>query len=135
MKTRLKTTRIIVHHSASIRSTTPDEIRKWHVEDRGFEEVGYHYIVDGAGTMHRGRDIHRIGAHCLGANDDSIGICVTGDNTKTDAAHLWSGAQIDELRLLIATLQDVFGPLTIHGHRDVGETATECPGLNVQDVL
>ena len=134
VKVRSRTARIVVHHCASPRSTTLEQITGWH-KARGFETVGYHFFVDGVGVMHRGRDIHKIGAHAKGANEDSIGICLAGDNTQLE--HRWTSYQIDELRLLVATLQDVYGPLPIYGHRDVpgGETATTCPGLDIRTVL
>ena len=41
--------RLIVHHSASPRSTTLKDIRRWHVDERGWEDVGYHFVIDGFG--------------------------------------------------------------------------------------
>jgi len=135
MKLRKETKRIIVHHSGSPRTTRLAEIRRWHVQDRGFDEIGYHFVIEGDGLTLRARDIHYIGAHAAGANEDSIGVSVVGDNTRLE--HAWSHGQILSLRQLVATLQDVFGPLVVYGHKDAkgGTTATACPGLDVQTVL
>lgn len=132
---RKQTQSIIIHHSASPRTTKLAEIRRWHMQDRGFEELGYHFVIEGDGLILRGRDIHYQGAHALGANHDSIGVCVVGDNTRQE--HLWGMPQILALRHLVATIQQIFGPLVVCGHRDAkgGETATECPGIDVQTLL
>lgn len=121
--------RIIVHHSASARSTTPAQIEQWH-RGRGFNGIGYHFVIDAAGTIHRTRPMHQIGAHAKGANGDSLGICLAGNNT--DPAEAWTPVQVESLRKLCVSLITAFGPLEIEGHRwaQGGTTATECPGLS-----
>lgn len=78
-----KTTRsineIILHCSATPegKDFTVDDIRKWH-KQRGFNDIGYHYVIYRDGSVHNGRDINLIGAHCIGHNAKSIGICYIG---------------------------------------------------------
>lgn len=124
--------RLIVHHSASQRTTTLADVRSWHLA-RGFVEVGYHFFVDGSGAIQRGRDLDQVGAHAKGANSDSIGICVAGNNTV--AADRWAAQQTESLRRLCRALQTAFGSLEIQGHRWArgGTTATECPGLTREE--
>jgi N-acetylmuramoyl-L-alanine amidase len=55
-----------------------ETIRKWHVEERGFSDIGYHFVITKDGVVHPGRPEELIGAHCKGHNANSIGICLTG---------------------------------------------------------
>ena len=36
--------KLVVHHSASAKSTTKSDIEGWHTE-RGFNEIGYHMVI------------------------------------------------------------------------------------------
>ena len=134
MITNMRTlSRIIIHHSASPRETTTlEDIRGWH-KSRGFTDIGYHYIIEGDGTIREGRPINTVGAHCRGHNRTSIGICVVGNNLE--AEHKWTGSQVMRLRLLLGRLKDECGTLAIVGHRDVPGAVTLCPGLDVRTLL
>ena len=50
---------IIIHCSATRegQDISVDTIRKWHVEGRGWSDIGYHLYVDINGEIHGGRDI------------------------------------------------------------------------------
>ena len=71
---------IIVHCSATRegQDIPVETIRDWHVNGRGWSDIGYHFYIDIKGEIHKGRDIARIGAHCSGHNRNSIGICYCG---------------------------------------------------------
>lgn len=70
---------IIVHCSATPegKDFTVEQIRQWHLQ-RGFTDIGYHYVIYRDGSIHKGRDESIIGAHCTGHNTISIGICYIG---------------------------------------------------------
>ena len=70
---------IIIHCSATKvgQDFTAADIDRWHRE-RGFNGIGYHYVVCLDGRLERGRDISLAGAHCKGWNEHSIGICYIG---------------------------------------------------------
>ena len=79
MNRRKATTMIILHCSATregqdIKAKT---IKQWH-KDRGFDDIGYHYVIDLDGTIEKGREEELVGAHCKGHNATSIGICYVG---------------------------------------------------------
>ena len=83
MNRRKATTMIILHCSATregqdIKAKT---IKQWH-KDRGFDDIGYHYVIDLDGTIEKGRDEALVGAHCKGHNATSIGICYVGGCDK-----------------------------------------------------
>jgi len=125
--------RIVIHHSASPRETTVEEITKWHVEGRGWDAIGYHLVVTGSGAVRAGRDLRVPGAHAKGYNLGSIGVCVTGNNV--DPEHVWSEAQVLSLRAVVRALLAAFPGAEVFGHRDLSEAATECPGLDVRALL
>jgi N-acetylmuramoyl-L-alanine amidase len=61
------------------------EIRGWHVDENGWLDIGYAYVIRRNGIIELGRDLdndgdvdEEIGAHARGFNAHSIGICVVG---------------------------------------------------------
>lgn len=119
---------IVVHSTA----TPPQmdvgvgEVRKWHLE-RGFEDVGYHYVIRRDGRIERGRDLDVVGAHCQGSNIHSIGICYAGGGEGEDT-RTWQ--QKGALRELIGALRFLFGDIPVRGHRDMPGASTLCPGFD-----
>ena len=124
---------LIVHHSASPRDTTTvEKIREWH-KARGFEDVGYHWVIESNGEIRQGRLPTVKGAHCKGRNFDSWGVCVVGDNTKPLEA--WNLSQEDALLSVIRAVRVMVPGIQIFGHREVQGASTECPGLEFQTWL
>ena len=78
-----KINKIIIHCSATPegREVSVDTIRKWHLKRR-FSDIGYHYVIGLDGTIHKGRPIEKVGAHCSYENIGSIGICYVGGMSK-----------------------------------------------------
>ena len=70
------TTHAVIHHTAS-KDVSIDVIRKYHVETKGFDDVGYHFLIRTDGTVEKGRRINKIGAHAKGRNH-YVGIALTG---------------------------------------------------------
>lgn len=75
---------LVIHHSAGPRGQSTADITAFHTrpEDeggRGWEAIGYHKIIEEDGSIHQGRPDTEIGAHAIGYNAKSLGICVTGD--------------------------------------------------------
>lgn len=121
---------IVVHCSDSdvIRHDSVEVIRKWHLA-RGFDDIGYHYIITKDGVIHRGRDIEQVGAHVKGYNKDSIGICLTGRRK-------FSKEQFASLRNLCQDLCAAFKleRFDVLHHRDLDDNKT-CPNFDLFDVL
>jgi len=76
-------TTIIVHHSGVDKNQTVEQIRRYHVDVRGWDDIGYHYVIYRDGSIHKGRPEAIQGAHAFGRNADSIGICLIGDKIIT----------------------------------------------------
>ena len=130
MNTR-KIKEIIVHCSATPegKDYSVDTIRKWHLQ-RGFSDIGYHYIIYRDGSIHTGRDESVIGAHCKGHNSNSIGVCYIGGcasdgKTPKDTR---TAEQRQSLVKLLKELKAKYPQASIHGHRDFANKA--CPSFD-----
>lgn len=123
-------TTLIVHHSASVLDG-PREIQKLHMEKRGYADIAYHYLIDGAGRLYAGRDLHARGAHTGGFNTGTVGVCVLGNfENQTPPA-----AQLDALRSLGAHLAATVGIEYLASHQDFQPGATVCPGHHLGPLL
>jgi N-acetylmuramoyl-L-alanine amidase len=127
--------KIIVHCSATREGENFEvsEIRKWHVEGRGWSDIGYHFYIDLYGNIHKGRDIARIGAHCKGHNRNSIGICYCGGveadgKTPKDTRY---DCQKEALTAVLRTLKAMYPNAVIHSHNDFANKA--CPSFNATE--
>lgn len=127
--------RIVLHYSA----TYPDqdigaaEIDRMH-RARGFNSIGYHYVIRRDGRVEKGRPDTTIGAHVSGHNTGSLGICciggierATGPNVGID--NRTEAQKAATIRLVRELLQKHPGAEVL-GHRDLG--ATQCPGFDVR---
>ena len=123
---------IIIHCSATPegREVTVDEIRRWHKE-RGFADIGYHYVIMADGSVCKGRPLEQAGAHCKGHNAHSIGICyVGGTDRKGTPKDTRTEPQKNAMARLIRELKRSFPKATIHGHNEFANKA--CPSFDVQ---
>ena len=117
--------KIIVHCSDSDHHDTMAAIRQWHVQERGWSDVGYHFGVNKSGAIEIGRSIEKSGAHCKGLNSRSIGICVYGKIHFTEA-------QFKTLKDLLKMMISVFKVSTedIYEHRQFNSEKT-CPNFSL----
>lgn len=123
-----KVTKIIVHCSATKASqrVTVADINKWH-KQRGFDCIGYHFVVYQDGTVHLGRKSEVAGAHVTGQNANSIGVCYVGGLDETGkAADTRTDAQKRALVELLTELKTQYPAATIHGHREFAAKACPC---------
>lgn len=123
-----KITEIIVHCTATPqgRPASVSEIDSWH-RQRGFDCIGYHYVVGLDGGVGAGRPESRQGAHCLGHNAVSIGVVYVGGLDKDgNPADTRTPAQKAALRTLLALLRRRYPQARIYGHRDFAAKACPC---------
>jgi len=110
-----------------------EKIREWH-KQRGFNDVGYHYIVRRDGSIELGRNIKKIGAHVKGYNSNSIGICyVGGVDVNNNPEDNRTDAQKATLIMLLDMLQIFFPLAKIQGHRDFKGVTKACPCFDVKN--
>ncbi|MCK5517643.1 MAG: N-acetylmuramoyl-L-alanine amidase [Desulfobulbaceae bacterium] len=123
---------IIIHHSATrdTDSISYDAIRRFHVGEKGWDEIGYHYLIErvsGKSVLFTGRGLQYYGAHCKGKND-SIGICVVGNYDDTGTA-IFTDGKIETLINTLTGLLFIYPKIKvsdIHFHREYADKT--CPG-------
>lgn len=126
--------KIIIHCSATMegKNFNVQDIAKWHIK-KGLKNIGYHFVIYLDGTIKKGRPIEESGAHCLGQNKNSIGICYIGGIDKNGLPKdTRTAAQVramdNLLKELLEELRDIQTGLTItvHGHREYTNKACPC---------
>lgn len=142
-KSKRTISEIIIHCSATPegRDYTVEQIRKDHKE-RGWSDIGYHYVIYRDGTIVNGRDVDLVGAHCSkgGHNQHSIGICYIGglENkarvpyNKLKAKDTRTEEQKASLLSLLLDLKKLYPKAVIYGHHDF-DSSKDCPSFNARD--
>ena len=130
----MRTITLIVIHCSAVRpgqQSSAKKINDWH-HDRGFQNgIGYHYVVRRDGTIELGRPLEMIGAHVVGHNRHSIGICYEGGlNSFGEDADTRTPEQKVTLRKLLEELHRKFPKALIVGHRDLNP-GKKCPCYDV----
>ena len=141
-KSKRVITELIVHCSATPEGNdyTVENIRADH-KKQGWSDIGYHYVIYRDGTVHMGRDVDLVGAHCAkgGHNQHSIGICYIGgvENKPNTPYHLLKAKdtrtdkQKAALLSLLLDLKKLYPQAKIYGHRDF-DPGKECPSFNAK---
>ena len=133
MEPRSSTEYIVIHCSATKPSMDIglSEIRNWHVNERGWRDVGYHYVIKRNGEVELGRNIQDTCAHARGYNAKSIGICLVGgmaeDNSTEDN---FTDKQWAALLDLIKQKLTDYPEAKVIGHNEISEK--DCPCFDVQ---
>ena len=108
------------------------QVREWHVKDRGFADIGYHYLIHLDGTVEEGRPLDMIGAHCTGQNAHSIGVVYAGGVDKDDKPKdTRTPAQRNAMRSLVDYLKRKYDA-TVHCHNEFANKA--CPSFKISEL-
>lgn len=105
------------------------EIRRWHVEDRGWRDIGYHYVIDRDGRVAAGRPLTQVGAHARGRNKSSVGIALVGGHGGSENDSFedhYTPAQDASLRALIGQIKSQYGDMKVTGHNQFAAKACPC---------
>lgn len=112
---------LIIHHSLTLDGITVSwqAIKTYHTKTMGYRDVAYHYGIELVGNEYaifKGRMDNESGAHCIGFNDNSIGICLVGNFDHVPPPP----AQVALLRRLCRSLMDIYGIKieNVLGHRE-----------------
>jgi N-acetylmuramoyl-L-alanine amidase len=124
---------IILHCAATPegRDVKVEDVRRWHVEERGWSDIGYHWFIELDGSLEKGRSETLSGAHAKGFNSASIGVCYAGG---TDSNGKPKDTRTDDQKITLGCLmQDLRGrypKAKIIGHRDV--SSKDCPSFDAK---
>ncbi len=125
--------KIIVHCTATPegRPVSVADVDRWH-RQRGFDGIGYHYLVGLGGEVWPGRPEEKVGAHCKGHNADSIGVCyVGGCNERMEPCDTRTFGQKVALRRLLRDLRRRYPRAGIHSHSEFATKA--CPSFDARE--
>jgi hypothetical protein len=133
---------LIIHCSDTPigRETTVKDIDQWHRE-RGWRRqdsyrcgfnpdlfaIGYHFVIYLDGSVHTGRHINEVGAHCSGLNSNSLGICLIGSGKYNDEQ--WAA-----LADMVGRLEFTYPGVNILGHNQTPSGISQgktCPMFDV----
>lgn len=120
--------KIIIHCTATPegRPVTVKDVDTWH-RQRGFSGIGYHYLIGLNGEVWKGRALEVPGAHTVGHNAQSIGVCYVGGLDRSmNPKDTRTAAQKQALVKLLKELKADFPNATIHGHREFAAKACPC---------
>ena len=112
------------------------EIRRWHVQERGWRDIGDHWINDRDGAVAPGRPETEIGARVDGHNRGTIGICLLGGHRARADDQFeknFTAPQALAVKRLIAEIKGRTAFWKVLGHND--DAAKGCPGFKVRTVL
>jgi len=125
---RKRTDFIVVHcaDTPAKMNIGASEIRTWHKE-RGWKDIGYHFVIRRNGEIERGRHHSHVGAHVLGYNRVSLGICMVGRETN------YTDAQWKSLAYLVGRAAEYYVGAKVVGHCDLEPVKKKfCPGFDAK---
>ena len=125
---------LVIHCSATPKSLEIGayEIDKMHRLERGFDRIGYHWVIKRDGTIEKGREEKEIGAHAYGYNKGSLGICLVGGlSDLNEPENNFTPNQFESLYRLLKQLKENYPDAKILGHRDLPNVQKQCPCFDV----
>ena len=153
----VKVNKIVIHHAAGYRDGNTNsgdervrEIQKLHQNERRWNDIGYHFLIDSKGCIYQGRDFYNFeddinnlpefihGAHVKHNNSDKIGICFLGcyhPNAGANCSDVLSEEAKDALIELCSFICNSYKLKSsdIKKHNDY--RLTNCPGSNIENEL
>jgi hypothetical protein len=136
----------VIHHGGPVGAprwtfkAAAQTCRDWqafHQNVRGWDDIGYHYLVDGLGRLYAGRPVWAIGAHVAMQNSHRVGINFMQDGrshglTVFQLRTLRKLMRSDHDRLKLPALRKLANhagsDYGVFGHLEVPGQSTECPG-------
>jgi hypothetical protein len=132
---------IVVHCSdtkPSMDHVNEDEIRRWHVEERGWTDAGYNIVIPrqptdaSHGLIEIARPLDEQGAHVAGYNHRAIGVCLVGGMSEEGKPeNNFLPEQMQALETVIRFLLKYAPLAVVCGHTDLDSKKT-CPNFPVR---
>ena len=121
--------RTFIHCTATSNpNTSVEDLRRWHVDQNGWSDIGYHYYIDTGAVLHKCRPLSSTPAAQKGHNTGTIAICLNG-LVESD----FNEAQFEVLRHVCQEINAAHPEMTFHGHKEVA--AKDCPVFDYKEVL
>lgn len=118
---------LVVHCSAS---PNDEDVSASHIHSMhlgfGWHGIGYHRVIRRDGSVEMGRPEYWVGAHVYGHNQESLGVCLIGNDQFTTE-------QWRTLESVLREWKKKYPNAKICGHRDFSYTDKTCPNFDVED--
>lgn len=125
---------VVAHHTWSPTAAqyrgleTVRSVRRYHMEERGWSDNGYHLMIGPDGRIFLCRPLSRAGAHVAGRNAHTIGVAFIA-NFDSEEPRRYGGMRAG-LQVIAALLERFhLEPRDIRFHREFA--AKTCPGLKL----
>jgi hypothetical protein len=128
---------ITIHHEGShVRTLTDlhqtaellERLRRYQVNQLGWADIGYHYVIDRAGRVWTARSPEWQGAHVRNNNPNNLGVMVLGNFERQSPTE----AQLTALPRVVGRLRREHGVPRAHVKTHREWVVTACPGRNLQ---
>lgn len=130
--------RMAIHHTVTPASGDPAVrlrgIQNYHMDSRGWCDIGYHFLVSLDGRVWEGRSLGLLGTHVGGHNTGNIGVsyigCFHSSSCASFPPNVPPEVMIDGGARVVGELGRIYGiaPTDVIGHRDHSGASTSCPG-------
>ena len=102
-------------------------IQDFHKNGRGWNDIGYHFLIDPFGTIFEGRPLNAVGAHVKYRNTGNIGISFMG-NHHPPVSNPIAPETVNSFVTVGRYLKDTYSVdrSSFYAHRDI--QSTDCPG-------
>jgi len=139
--------RMAIHHTVTPADSDPAVrvrgIQNFHIDTRGWCDIGYHFLVSLDGRMWEGRPLGQLGTHVGGQNTGNVGIsyigCFQNSGCNGWAPSTPPDAMLDAGATLVREISRIYGiainSTNVKGHRDHSGATTSCPGDNLHALL
>ncbi|XP_075411398.1 N-acetylmuramoyl-L-alanine amidase [Tenrec ecaudatus] len=114
-------------------ATNMRSMQRYHQKDRGWNDIGYSFVVGSDGYVYEGRGWHKVGAHTLGHNSRGFGVAIVGNYTAELPTEAALRAVRDELPRCALRSGYLRPDYKVLGHRQL--VNTQCPGEALFNLL
>ena len=133
--------RIICHCTATPegRHVTVKDVDNWHRNERHWANgIGYHWLIYLDGSIHAGRPESMIGAHCVGYNKHSIGVCYVGGTERNNVKKEKDTRTPEQKAAFVKILTELhqrYPKATLHGHCEFANKPCPCFDCHEYDYI
>jgi N-acetylmuramoyl-L-alanine amidase/Bacterial SH3 domain len=124
--------RITVHHTETPTNDSMSvparlrQIQNYHIDVRGWCDIGYHFLVGRDGNVYQGRRENTLGAHVANANSGNVGVAFIGSFMNAPPTIEMENAAARIIGAVSRGYGITLNRTNVKGHRERG--STDCPG-------
>ena len=105
------------------------EVQAWHMDQHGWADIGYHYVVARDGTIYEGTPVAHQGAHLAGKNAGNLGVALVGNFQTETPSHAQFNATAHLVRYLSKRFDIGLNRQQVQGANE--QVSTQSPGIHM----